>query len=251
MDNEETQARVAAERLAADIRSGLLLAGSKLKVSELKQRYGIGASPLREALMLVTSLGYVTGESHRGYRVAQMSEADLADITLAREIVEAGMLRESMSRRTDEWAVGIVAALERLRLTVARSPMGSIDYKNPVGEAHKQFHAALLADCPSERLASTQELLFDQAGRYRDVMIGKIRSPDDFVATHEELARIVLGPDIDLACYALREHLRLTPRDVKSSINAEAELPGRSRRRGTRSATLGMPLSAAAKGVSA
>ena len=230
MDIEETLARVAADRIAADIRAGVLPPGAKLKVGELKARYGIGASPLREALLLVTSLGYVTGESHRGYRVAQMSAEDLADITMAREVVETGMLRESMKWRPDEWAIGIVATLERLRLAVSRSTLESIDNRDPVGDAHKQFHAALVAGCPSDRLATTQELLFDQAGRYRDVMLRKVRSPAHFIKIHEDLAQIVLGPDIGIACEALRAHLQLTPRDVESTLK-EAPAKPRDRRK--------------------
>ncbi|KEQ53596.1 FCD domain-containing protein [Sphingobium chlorophenolicum] len=221
MEVDETQARVAADRLTADIRSGLLAPGSKLKVTELKTRYGIGASPLREALLMVTSLGYVTGESHRGYRVAALSEDDLADITTARQIIETGMLRDSMTVRKDEWAVGVIAALERLRLAVSRSTLERIDNNDPVGLAHRQFHTALVAGCPSERLMTMQQLLFDQAGRYRDVMIRKVRSREDFIAIHEDLARIVLSDDIEEACEALRSHLHLTQRDVDIAMREE------------------------------
>ncbi len=214
LESDETQARIAADRLTADVRSGRLAPGSKLKVGELRDRYGIGASPLREALMLVSSLGYVTGESHRGYRVAELSDEDLADITEAREVVETGMLRTSMANRDDNWAVGIVAAMERLRLAVSKGPLASDDHTSLVGLAHRRFHTALVAGCNSMRLQQMQELLFDQAGRYRDIMITKVRSPDHFVSMHEDLAAVVLGHDIDRACDALKGHLNLTPRDV-------------------------------------
>jgi GntR family carbon starvation induced transcriptional regulator len=211
---EETQARIAADRLVADIRTGTLEPGRKLRVEELKKRYGFGASPLREALLLLTSQGYVTGESYRGYRVAQMSFEDLADITLAREVVETAMLRRSLEIRSDEWAVGVVAALERLRLVVQKSPVDSIDGVTPTGLAHKHFHLALVAGCLSPRLLSSQRLLYDQASRYRDVMVQEIKSPEHFVEIHAELAHTVLKADVEPACQALRDHLNLTPRDV-------------------------------------
>jgi GntR family carbon starvation induced transcriptional regulator len=218
MSVEETQARVAAERLMADIRSGVLRPGSRLGVSELRERYGIGASPLREALLLVTSLGYATGESHRGYRVAEISFDDLADITLAREVIETGMLRESMQRRSDEWAVGIVAALERLRLAVARSPLAEMNETTATGAAHKHFHVALVSGCHSPRLLKAQTLLYDQAARYREIMVGQVKSAELFIEVHDQLARIVLSGDFDAASEALRGHLNLTPRDVYAAI---------------------------------
>jgi GntR family carbon starvation induced transcriptional regulator len=211
---EETQARVAADRLIADIRSGALRPGHKLRVGELKEKYGIGSSPLREALLLVTSHGYATGESHRGYRVAAMSAEDLADITLAREVVECGMLRESMRGRTDEWTVGIVAALERLRLVAAKSEASGTGEFTAAGIAHKQFHTALVAGCSSTRLANVQNLLYDQAGRYREIMVKGFTGQTLFVQTHAELAQVVLSGDVEAACQALCVHLNLTPRDV-------------------------------------
>ncbi len=210
---EETQARIAAEKLTADIRSGALPPGLKLRVVELKARYGIGASPLREALLLVSSLGYVVGESHRGYRVAQMSLADLADIIRAREVVETGMLRESMAARSDEWAVGVVGALERLRLAVQRAAPADAGGA-VVDSAHKLFHAALVSGCSSTRLAATQSLLFDQASRYREIMIGEMRNWAEFVAVHEDLANVALHGDPDAACEALKAHLNITQREV-------------------------------------
>ncbi len=212
--SEETQAEVAADRIIADIRSGALAPGRKLRVVELRGMYGIGASPLREALSMVSSMGYATSESHRGFRVAEVSPADLADITSAREVIETGMLRESKSLHTDEWAIGIITATERLRRLAARAESGSISGSGPIKTAHKQLHAAFVAGCQSTRLAKMQDLLFDQAGRYRDIMISEVRSPQHFVETHESLARIILDGDVDQACEALRDHLRRTMREV-------------------------------------
>ena len=212
--NEDTQAGIAADRIMADIRTGVLAPGQKLTIVELRRRYGIGASPLREALSFVTSLGYATSESHRGCRVAQMSPGDLADITRAREIIEIGMLRESLAAHSDEWAIGIITAAERLRRLIARSSSDRIDGSDPIKAAHKQLHVALVAGCASPRLSQMQDLLFDQACRYRDIMIGEVRSPIHFAEAHDDLVKTVLSGNIEQACNALREHLRRTLHEV-------------------------------------
>jgi GntR family carbon starvation induced transcriptional regulator len=226
---DETDGRVAADRIVADIRTGVLAPGQKLRVTELRDRYGIGASPLREALSLVTSLGYATAESHRGYRVAEVSAADLADITRAREIIETGMLRESMLAHNDEWAIGIVTARERLRRLAVKSPPGRMDASEFIRSAHKQLHIALVAGCASKRLAGMQSLLFDQAGRYRDIMIGKVPSPQHFFETHEALVQTVLSGDVEKACEELREHLRRTLNAVYMEADISANPTGHAR----------------------
>ena len=224
---DETDARVAADRIVSDIRTGALPPGHKLRVAELRSRYGIGASPLREALSLVTSLGYATSESHRGYRVAAVSAEDLSDITRAREVIETGMLKASMLAHNDEWAVGIVSARERLRLLASKSVPGRLDESDSMKAAHKQLHVALVAGCASKRLAEMQSLLFDQAGRYRDIMIGKILSPQEFFEAHDSLVRTILSGDVEKACEELRQHLRRTLHDVYSDDRSRTEQPAR------------------------
>jgi GntR family carbon starvation induced transcriptional regulator len=225
---DETNGRVAADRIVADIRTGVLAPGYKLRIADLRKRYGIGASPLREALSLVTSLGYATAESHRGYRVAEVSAGDLADITRAREIIETGMLRESMLAHNDEWAIGIVTARERLRRLALKSP-GRMDGSEFIRSAHKQLHIALVAGCASKRLAGMQSLLFDQAGRYRDIMIGKVPSPQHFFETHEALVQTILSGDVEKACEELREHLRRTLNVVYMEPDISADPAGHAR----------------------
>ena len=211
--NEETQARIAAERLTSDVLSGALAPGVKLRVAELKSLYGIGASPLREALSRVASLGYVTNESRRGYRVAEMSQPDLADITRARQVVEVGMVRESMGRRDAEWEMGVVASWEQLKW-VLRKNAGDRLGGERVAAAHKRLHTSIVAGSSSPRLLAMQDLLFDQAARYRALMLAELHSAADFLRTHEVLVELVLSEDIELAAGELEDHLHRTLREV-------------------------------------
>jgi len=213
ISSDETLARVAAERIIGDILSGTLEPGRKLRVIELKQQYGIGASPLREALLLVTALGYATGESHRGYRVAAVSRQDLADITMAREVIELGMLGACMAAPNDEWAIGIVTAMERFRRAV-QAAGNAFHASEVVAATHKALHAACVAHCGSPRLVAMQALLFDQARRYRDLMLQGLQSAEDFISVHEQLVNVILSGDAVGAAEALRRHLQLTLRDV-------------------------------------
>jgi DNA-binding GntR family transcriptional regulator len=215
--SEETQAQVAGDRLMADILSGVLGPGRKLRIAELKTLYGIGASPLREALSRVASLGYVTTESRRGYRVAAMSKADLADITRSRQVIEAGMLRESMEARHDEWEMDIIASFERLRWTVRKNERGESLTGDQINLAHKKLHLALVGGCTAPRLIAMQDLLFDQAFRYREMMISEVSSSHDFLQKHEKLVEVVLDYDIEKAVRELWDHLNLTLRDVYSA----------------------------------
>ena len=75
---------------------------------------------------------------------------------------------------------------------------------------HKAFHTALLAACGSRRLLTAHSDLYDQAYRYRRVMMRGLGSGKDFVAADQKLADLVLARNDDGAQTMLRSHLGST-----------------------------------------
>jgi GntR family carbon starvation induced transcriptional regulator len=207
---KETLIEVAIERLSADIVAGILPPEHKLQIAELKERYQIGASPLREALAKLSSLGFVVFDSRRGFRVAPISQEDLTDLTRVRKLVEAEGLRSSIAGNNDEWDVGIAAAVTRLQRLGTRDREGETVPLDEIERAHRQFHMALLDGCNSGRLRYLQEVFYDQAQRYRSVLMTGGPKLEDFVKEHEKLAADILSRDADRACAALAAHIDLT-----------------------------------------
>ena len=56
--------------LRDDIIEGVLAPGEKLRVEHLKDRYGVGAGTLREAITRLVSDALAVAEGQRGFRVA-------------------------------------------------------------------------------------------------------------------------------------------------------------------------------------
>src|ERR1700752_1796349 len=74
--------------MRADILELRLQPGSRLVLDVLRESYGLGLSPLREALSRLGAEGLVVGEEWRGFRVAPVTEEDLYDITYMRREIE-------------------------------------------------------------------------------------------------------------------------------------------------------------------
>ncbi len=204
----DTLAERAAEVLQRDILAGALAPGARLPVHDLAARYAIGVTPLREALARLVALGLVAA-GQRGFRVAAVSRDDLADITRARQAVEAAGLRLAFVQGDAEWEAGIVAALHLLRrlAEVTAAPSGT----NPAfDDAHKRFHVALIAGCRSPRLLRLQSVLYDEAYRYRRVMMMRFEGWGRFLHEHETLAARVLARDAAAAQATLMAHLAST-----------------------------------------
>src|SRR5688572_6357929 len=68
------------EALRADILDGVYRPGQRLRASELTDRYGVSATPLREALQRLAAENLVELDPRLGATVSPISEHDLRDI---------------------------------------------------------------------------------------------------------------------------------------------------------------------------
>jgi GntR family carbon starvation induced transcriptional regulator len=211
MTNFIPQSLRAAQLVEQAILRGELPPGKPLRIQELSDKLGIGATPLREGLTRLVSQGHVQLVSNSGFRVKDVSEADLADILRVRTLIETEALAASIQRGDAKWEARIVAALHEMRSFEQRG-LADQEGNHQFDELHKAFHTALLSACDSERLLDLHRALYDQAFRYRMVMLQNVNSHSDVADVHVELANLVLARDTVAATELLRSHIQLTAR---------------------------------------
>jgi DNA-binding GntR family transcriptional regulator len=206
----DTLSERAANLVERDIIAGLLAPGARLGIVDLVQRYEIGATPLREGLSRLVSRGLIVGIGQRGFRVADVSREDLLDITRMRTVVEIEALRLAIINGDDAWEAGIVSTLHQMRRHIERTGNDFREGAPDFDRLHKAFHTSLLAACGSKRLLTAHSDLYDQAYRYRRVMMRAFDSGKNFVAAHDRLAGRVLARDVEGAQTMLTAHLHST-----------------------------------------
>jgi GntR family carbon starvation induced transcriptional regulator len=210
LPGSDTLSERAAALIERDIVGGVHAPGARLGISDLVQRYDIGATPLREGLSRLISRGLIVGIGQRGFRVADVSREDLLDITRMRTVVEIEALRLAILNGDDAWEAGIISTLHQMRRYIQRTGSDFREGAPDFDRLHKGFHTALLAACGSKRLLSAHSDLYDQAYRYRRVMMQSFDSGKKFVAAHQNLADKVLARDIEGAQAMLASHLHST-----------------------------------------
>jgi DNA-binding GntR family transcriptional regulator len=215
-DETETFTSAAERRLRDDITAGRLAAGMRLAVVELSAGYGLGATPIREALSRLSAQGFVTALDGRGFRVAPLSAEDLRDLIMVRQTLEATALEAAMANGNATWEADILRALHLLERNVdeisARPPAaagGNPAWLETLDEAHRQFHIALLAACGSPRLLQLHETYYAQTFRYRCAMFTQLPDFAHFLDEHRDLANLALARDAT-ALPLLRRHLART-----------------------------------------
>lgn len=210
-----TLAEKAYASLRKDIVQGVFAPESPLRLAELGERYGMGFSPLREALNRLQAERLVTAESLRGFRVSPLSLAEFEDALQTRLLIEIEALRLSIVRGHDAWAAAIVAALYALRLQAGRTD-GDVQ---ELQTRHHAFHRALLAACGSDWLLEFFERLFAATERYRiPALTAAGPQKRDIDAEHAAIAEAVLARDSAAAEDLLRKHYLRTADTIRSRM---------------------------------
>jgi len=205
------------ERLRREIIQGTLLPGEKLRIEVLRTRYDVGGTPLREAMNRLSTEGLVTQSDQRGFRVTPVSADELLELTRTRCWINEVALRESIARGDRNWEEHVLLSLHRLSripIVVDNSRM------NPDwSELHRVFHAALLAGCGSRWLMDFNDLLFDCAERYRNLLavIGAVR---DVHSEHRAIAEAAIERKTALAIGLLNDHYEKTSQTLLRAIEA-------------------------------
>ena len=206
-------------RLREDIISGELEPGRKLKIEELRRKYDVGTSPIREALSLLTSDHFVERIDQRGFRVSDVSAQEFEELLKTRCWLEERALRESIANGSPEWEERVVLANYRLS-RMPRSEASDHFVANKEWEAqHKHFHMTLISECGSSMLLKFCDQLYDQAIRYRQLSGTKAYPARDIAEEHSAICDSVLARDADLAADLLVKHYRRTSKFLSDELN--------------------------------
>jgi GntR family transcriptional regulator, carbon starvation induced regulator len=204
-----TATEAAVRKLKQDIMSGVLAPDSQLKMRELKSRYGIGASPMREALAQLAAEGFVHQRAQKGFRVPPVSIEELIDITKTRQFLESEAIRLAIENATPEWEEEIVASYHVLERAIVLLKNGEKE-RDYFEERHHRFHRALISACPLNSLREFCDDLYVRKTRYRRLLGGYGFTAKEVVGEHRVLMDAVLSRKVPRAQQVIRAHIAIT-----------------------------------------
>ncbi|MEJ8651068.1 GntR family transcriptional regulator [Streptomyces sp. MS1.AVA.3] len=133
---------------------GELTPGEVYSAPALAERYGVSATPVREAMQQLAGEGAVEVVPNRGFRVAERSSRDLAELAEVRAMLEVpAIVRLARALPPERW--------EALR-PLAEAGVAAAAHGDRVGyaEADHAFHDALMSLTGNRRLTEvTGDLL--------------------------------------------------------------------------------------------
>ncbi|MYW06454.1 GntR family transcriptional regulator [Streptomyces sp. SID3343] len=190
-----------ARAVRAALVAGRMQPGVVYSAPALATRFGVSATPVREALLDLAKDGLVEPVRNKGFRVRSMTAADLDDIHRLRELLEIPTVG-SLARD------GCAAELPRLRaladdIADAVSRADVVDYV----DADDRFHAHLLGLAGNARLVRVVAELRAQARLYGPRPLAENSDPGGIGAAHHHLLDHIAARDPDAAQELTRRHL--------------------------------------------
>jgi DNA-binding GntR family transcriptional regulator len=208
-----------ADRLRIEILGGRIEPGAKLRADDLKTKFEVSLTPVREALMRLSAEGLVIAEDQRGFRVAPVSLHNLKEVTELRVALECLALRLAIEAGDLEWESNIVATAHRLAALTSRPAGGQAVINEEWEKWHRKFHFALIAACNMPLLIAFCKTANDLCDRYRRIYLPFIR-PVDRLKDHNRIAEAACKRDGGLAVKLLEEHVRRTESIIVAGVNA-------------------------------
>jgi GntR family carbon starvation induced transcriptional regulator len=192
--------------------TGELPPRKKLKIDELRGILNMGASPVREALGLLTSDMLVERLDQRGFRVSPVSQENFNEILNLRCSLEVIALRASIANADEDWENNLVLKHHKMQQCKRQQ-------KTQFELAHKAFHFALLQNSKMPILERYCSQLYDLNIRYRNIASADTGYDERNVEyEHQTIFDAALEKDANAASTALVDHYCKTSSYLTSRI---------------------------------
>ena len=187
--------------LRAAVVSGELEPGGLYSAPSLAARFGVSATPVREAMLDLVREGMVTIVPNKGFRVTEVDPASLDQVAQIRALLEPPVVR----RVTPIIPASDLPGLRRLaQAIVDEAAAGDLVAYT---EADRTFHLALLAYDDNPRLV---DLVAELRGQARLLGLSGLLERGELVtnaAEHLQIVDLIQARDLDGVESLMRHHI--------------------------------------------
>ena len=188
--------------LRAAVVAGHMRPGVVYSVPALAERFGVSATPVREAMLDLAKEGLVDPVRNKGFRVTEISDEDLDDITQLRALIEVPTVARLATTITDE-------EIETLRPLAQAIVDGAAegDLIRYLDE-DRRFHLRLLALANNPRLVEIVRMLRAQTRLYGLDLLVEQDVLTASAAEHHEILDALAAHDAERVEALMRRHIR-------------------------------------------
>ena len=181
--------------------TGQLTPGVTYSVPTLADQLGVSATPVREAMLDLVAQGIVAAVPNKGFRVTEMTEADLDALAEVRRMLEVPVIERISGTLAAEQISQLQDIAERVRECAAAGDL--VGYL----EGDREFHLQLLGCIGNAKLVGIVDSLRTQSRLYALTDLAESGQLVTSADEHLQLLDAVARGDADAAADLMNHHL--------------------------------------------
>lgn len=193
-----------------------LAPGDVLREDELRERLGIGRTPIREALQRLAREHFITVIPRRGMFVSGIEVEELSMLFETRTVLEPYAARLAAARGTDEhWAA----------MHDALGGVGSAGGNEDLMEIDRRGHEIMWEAAGNRFLVDTLDVLYAQSDRLWHLYLADVADMAHAVDEHAVIMDALGSGDGDRAAELMEEHIRAFDAEIRDAVTQRLASP--------------------------
>jgi DNA-binding GntR family transcriptional regulator len=193
----------AIQTLYAAIVAGILRPGVVYSAPAMGAQLGMSATPVREAMLDLVKEGLVETVRNKGFRVVELADAELDELTQLRLLIEVPSVRRIATRGLEPAEYDELRALaDEIERSAEESDLIAHN------KADLEFHTRLLAVLGNRALVDTVRSLRMRSRLYGQSLLAEAGTLTPSAHEHAELLDLVVAHDARSAARLMRNHIR-------------------------------------------
>jgi len=193
-----------------------LAPGDVLREDDLRERLGIGRTPIREALQRLAREHFVTVIPRRGMFVAGIDVSELSMLFETRTVLEPYAARLAAARGTAEQWAEMSAELRTTKKAKNNEGLMAID---------RRCHEIMWEAAGNRFLVDTLDTLYAQSDRLWHLYLSEVADMGHAVAEHADILDALESGDGDRVSALVEAHVRAFDTEIRNAVTERLESP--------------------------
>lgn len=196
---------VVVQRILAAVIRGEFPLGHRLVIQNLAEQFGVSATPVREALVELASIGIVENLPNRGAVMREFGVTQIREIYQLRRILEVEAVRTACGKIEAR----LLSELETEFADISKEPRGQ-DWSRKAMLLDIKLHSIIAEHCGSTRLQDELRRYNTLVQAIREVVDNESQAQEIALADHVEIIKTLQANDGDSAAKTMEKHISTT-----------------------------------------
>ncbi|MCA9015370.1 MAG: GntR family transcriptional regulator [Planctomycetaceae bacterium] len=196
---------VVVQRILTAVIRGEFPIGHRMVIQNLAEQFGVSATPVREALVELASIGIVENLPNRGAVMREFGATQIREIYQLRRILEVEAVRTACGKIEPR----LLAELADEFAAIAKEPRNA-SWSQKAMALDIRLHSLIASHCGSLRLQDELRRYNTLIQAIREVVDNESQAQEIALSDHAEIIKALQKNDCDKAALEMEQHIRNT-----------------------------------------